>query len=126
MANSLIKASNTGMAVLSPELERDFETTSSNLEELIEIGAKGLETALEILIATEGTPKCIDSFSTLLKTMADLNMKYLDVQKSKATLANGSSTAKVSEAKTVNNTQVIFSGSINDLSRVISESNFKD
>ncbi|MEI7943141.1 MAG: hypothetical protein WCH76_08305 [Candidatus Riflemargulisbacteria bacterium] len=126
---SLIKASNTGMVVLSPELERDFKTTSNNLEELIEMGQEGLKASLEILIATEATPLTVKAFSELLKTVATLNLQHLEIQKTKANLANGGSTAKVdvtADAKTVNQTQIIFSGSINDLSRVISESNFKE
>jgi hypothetical protein len=128
MANNLIKSS-SNLPTLSKELEKDFQTTSSNLEELIEMGQEGLKASLEILLATEATPLTVKAFSELLKTVANLNMQHLDIQKTKANLANGGSSAKavdVTDPKTVNNTQIIFSGSINDLSKLVSETQFKD
>lgn len=123
MNNDIIKSGGHQIAPMSKELEQDFSKTSNNLETLISQGNEGLNAALELLVATEATPRTVESFASLLKTVAELNLRYLDVQKSKANMTNGNSNNSNSptEAKIVTNTQYVFNGSTEDLSKMVAE-----
>ncbi|MDD4242787.1 MAG: hypothetical protein PHG08_00610 [Bacilli bacterium] len=111
------------LPAISEELNQDFETTSSNIESLIRQGNEGLELALGILKATEATPRTVETFSTLLRTVADLNMKYLEVKKSKEDRTSGNSDRnhEFPEAKIVHQNQYVFNGSTDDLSKLVAE-----
>ena len=123
MSNDIIKSGGHQIAPMSKELEQDFSKTSSNLETLIGQGNEGLNAALELLVATEATPRTVESFASLLKTVAELNLRYLDVQKSKANMMTGGSnnSNSPSEAKIVTNTQYVFNGSTEDLSKMVAD-----
>ena len=130
MAKELVSIKNTGMAVISKELEEDFNTTSTNLEGLIKQGNEGLISALEILKATEATPRTVEAFASLLKTVSELNIKYLDIKKNKEIMSNGSNTNNkeniLDKAKVVNNTQYVFTGSTDQLSKLVSDISTKE
>ena len=124
MTTDIMKSNGNQIAPMSKELEQDFSKTSNNLETLISQGNEGLNAALELLVATEATPRTVESFASLLKTVAELNLRYLDVQKSKANMTNGSSSNNSNsptEAKIVTNTQYVFNGSTEDLSKMVAE-----
>ena len=124
MANEITTKSNTGMAVFTPELEQDFDTTTTNLENLITIGTDALDSALETLKATEATPRTVESFATLLKAVSDINGKYLDVKKSKAQMQAGINPDKpnlFAEAKSITANQYVFNGSTADLYNIVAD-----
>jgi hypothetical protein len=102
------------------EPTEDFAAVRTSMLSLIELGNQGLETALNILVATE-QPRCIDSFSGLLKTVGDLNMKVLELHKTKTDIETAGSGNNI-KAKTVTQTSNnFFAGSTDDLQRMIAE-----
>jgi len=121
------KLENKRVAAISPELEDKFTKTSENLDKLIDMGNVGLGVALEILCATEGTPRTIESFATLLKAVSDLNMRQLEVHKTKSNMVNGTSESSniTDNAKVIHATQNIFNGSTQELSKLVAEMSAK-
>jgi hypothetical protein len=103
------------------EPAQDFDAVRASMLSLIEMGNKGLTTALAILEATE-QPRCIDSFSGLLKTVGDLNIKVLDLHKTKYEIEGAGTGGNNIKATTVTQTSNnFFAGSTDELQKMLAD-----
>lgn len=59
------------------KLEDDIEKTRNNVSILMKSGDKALQSALALAVSAE-SPRAIEAFSTLLKTLSDINSSLLD------------------------------------------------
>lgn len=117
MENEIIEHNVNEISAIDPLIEQDFETTRTAFIDLIDTGNKGLETALQIMQDTEGQPRCIEAFTSLLKTVADINVQFLKLHDIKGT--ESSKTITNSGPAVLNQTANFFSGSTDDLQQMI-------
>lgn len=102
--------------------EEDYQKTRTNIYDLIEKGKEGLEVALAMVQSTE-SPRSIEVFSTLLKTLADTNLQLLEIQKKKQDMAinaGGNDSDTNIKNQTINQT-AIFAGTTSELAKLLSE-----
>jgi hypothetical protein len=102
--------------------EEDYQKTRTNIYELIEKGKEGLEVALAMVQSTE-SPRSIEVFSSLLKTLADTNLQLLEIQKKKQDMTISSSQNDLEpniKNQTINQT-AIFAGTTSELAKLLSE-----
>ena len=117
MENEIIEHNAHQVSTVQNLVDQDFETTREAFIELIEKGNTGLETALEIMRDTEGQPRCVEAFTSLLKTVADINLQFLKLHEIKGT--ESSKTVTNSGPAVLNQTANFFSGSTDDLQQMI-------
>lgn len=115
MENEIIEHNAHQVSTVQNLVDQDFETTREAFIELIEKGNTGLETALEIMHDTEGQPRCVEAFTSLLKTVADINLQFLKLHDIKGTSSYNSE----KQPSVVNQTANFFSGSTDDLQQMI-------
>jgi len=115
MENEIIEHNANEVSTIQPLIEQDFETTRTAFIDLLDTGNKGLETALQIMQDTEGQPRCVEAFTALLKTVADINVQFLKLHE-----VRGTDTSKEKGGPAVlNQTANFFSGSTDDLQQMI-------
>ena len=100
----------------SDNVQVDYDYTRANLQELIEKGKDGLDLAMRIAEETEH-PRAIEVLAGMLKGVADVNDKLMDLNKKKQDAEEG--TGK----KVTNNN--LFIGSTTDLQRLLKENKKK-
>lgn len=99
------------------ELEDDYDFSREIYHKLIEQGLEGLDTMMEIFKETEH-PRSGEVLSNMMKNIADINDKLMDLQKKKASVYNELNKRGLEASKdeaqqlTQNN---IFVGSTEDL-----------
>jgi hypothetical protein len=106
--------SNTGEVIPTTEgkIETDYETTRSNLRELLITGQNALYHALEVAKQSEH-PRAFEVVGNLMKQLADVNQQLLDIHQQKQKL----DAPKKGADKVTNN--AIFVGSTAELSKMI-------
>lgn len=62
---------------IDQNLEDDIEKTRNNVSILMKSGDKALQSALALAVSAE-SPRAIEAFSNLLKTLSDVNASLLD------------------------------------------------
>lgn len=108
--------------VYGSDQEEDYQKSRDNLYDLLEKGKDALNVALAMVEATE-SPRAIEVFSTLLKTLADTNLQLLDVQKKRKDIFTESSgEGDVIKNQTINQT-AIFAGTTAELLKAINSMN---
>lgn len=118
MDNEIIEHNTNEIAVYDDNLlEQDFDTTRTAFIDLIDKGNQGLDTALEIMRDTEGQPRCVEAFTSLLKTVADINVQFLKLHELKN--ASETTTNSKSNPAVLNQTANFFSGSTDDLQQML-------
>ena len=100
----------------SDNVQVDYDYTRANLQELIEKGKDGLDLAMRIAEESEH-PRAIEVLAGMLKGVADVNDKLMDLNKKKQDAEEG--TGK----KVTNNN--LFIGSTTDLQRLLKENKKK-
>jgi hypothetical protein len=102
--------------------EEDYQKTRTNIYELIEKGKEGLEVALAMVQSTE-SPRSIEVFSTLLKTLADTNLQLLEIQKKKQdmSISSGQNESETNIKNQTINQTAIFAGTTSELAKLLSE-----
>lgn len=100
-------------------VESDFERTRSNLHALLQQGQDALNHALSVAKQSEH-PRAFEVVSGLMKDIADINSKLMDLHKKKQAmeLAAGQP-AKGPEGNVTNN--AIFVGSTSELSKMLDD-----
>lgn len=102
-------------------LDYDYEKTRSNLHSLLEQGKQALDAALSVARQSEH-PRAFEVVSGLMKDLADINGKLLDLHKKKQAIETNSSsnTGKSSDGNNVTNNS-IFVGSTSELSKMLND-----
>ncbi len=112
----------SNLPAINVELVADYDNTAEGIEKLITMGTTGLEAALSLLESTEASPRTVESFSLLLKTVSELNMKYLEIKRGKSDIGIPSDKSTKGEApKVVQNTQYVFNGSTDELGKMVAD-----
>lgn len=98
-------------------LEKQREYVKNNMVALIEKGKTALENLGSIAVSTE-KGRDFEIFFSSLKTMAEINKDLLDVEvvHKKQDLPQGGQTAQ-----TINNQQIVFNGSTEDLQKMLTD-----
>lgn len=98
----------------------DYITARDNIHDIIQKGKEGLDVALTLVQGSE-SPRAIEVFSTLLKTLTETNMQLLELHKGN----NNSNTSNQSAQEITNNVtnQAIFTGSTAELAQLITNMN---
>lgn len=116
----------TNLEVISPKeianekentIATDFNTSRSNLHNLLIKGEEALKHSLEIAKQSEH-PRAFEVVGNMIKQLADVNQQLLDLHKQQADVGRIQKT----ETKTVNNN--VFIGSTNELNKIIK--NYKE
>lgn len=106
------------------QAQEDFDTARDQLIDLIAIGKEGLETTLDLVKGSE-SPRAIEVFATLLRTLSDMNMGLIDIHRKKdgaLGINNQNGGNGIPTTDNSNNvTQNLFVGSTEDLARMLSE-----
>lgn len=98
-------------------IQTDYERTRSNLYELLQTGQEALNHALEVAKQSEH-PRAFEVVSGLMKDVADINYKLMDLHKKKLAIETQQGTSKQPDEAPVNNT-AIFVGSTSELSKML-------
>lgn len=102
-----------------PENEEiDSDNARLNIYGLIDKGNHALDDILEIAKQSE-SPRSFEVFTSLLKTVADMNMQLLDIQKKKQELTKKPSNDDNSGNTITNN--AIFVGSTSELHNMLKQ-----
>jgi len=108
----------TGEIIKTSEgkIENDYETTRTNLRELLVTGQNALFHALEVAKQSEH-PRAFEVVGNLMKQLADVNQQLMDIHQQKAKL----DAPKKGSDKVTNN--AIFVGSTAELNKLINKMN---
>lgn len=108
-----------GEIILSSDniIETDYEITRSNLYNLLQTGQEALNRALEVAKQSEH-PRAFEVVSGLMKDVADVNHKLMDLHKKKLALEAQKGTPPKQDEVPVSNT-AIFVGSTSELSKML-------
>lgn len=106
--------------VVPSQAQEDFETSRESMQDLIAMGMKGLDVALN-LVKESDSPRAIETFATLLKTVSDINMNMIHIHSKKNSVGTSSTELVPLQDNSNNVTQNLFVGSTNDLSRMLKE-----
>lgn len=108
------------------QAQEDFDFARASLQDLISKGMEGLDTALN-LVKESDSPRAIEVFATLLKSVSDINMNMIQIHQKKNSAGIGTSQNTMDAIPLTDNSnnvqQNIFVGSTNDLSRMLKEIN---
>lgn len=120
----LASISNTELTIVDQEssTDEDYKKSRDNIYELIEQGKEGIEVALAIAKDTE-SPRSIEVFFSGLKTLADINLQLLDINKKKidaSTAHSRENEADVITNQTINQT-AIFAGTTAELAKLLKD-----
>jgi hypothetical protein len=110
------------------DIEEDYQKTRTNIYDLLEKGKEGLEVALSMVSATE-SPRSIEVFSTLLRTLADTNLQLLEIQKKHHDMSVATKVIQQENATNINNqtiNQTVFAGTTSDLAKLLATMKEKD
>jgi hypothetical protein len=109
----------TGEIIESSEtkIDNDYDTTRSNLRELLTTGQAALMHALEVAKQSEH-PRAFEVVGNLMKQLADVNQQLMDLHQQKAKL---DAPKNRDAAKVTNN--AIFVGSTSELAKMIQNMN---
>ncbi len=103
---------------LDTEFERDFQEVKNNLQNLLNTGDEAVNTAVMMLNDTQH-PRAVEVFSGLLKNLAEINTKMLEIHKMRQEFQSEEMEEPVQQ-NTQNN---IFVGSTAELFSAIQEQN---
>jgi len=108
----------TGEIIQSAEtkIENDYDTTRTNLRELLTTGQSALMHALDVAKQSEH-PRAFEVVGNLMKQLADVNQQLMDLHQQKAKL----DAPKNKDTKVTNN--AIFVGSTSELAKMIQNMN---
>lgn len=102
-------------------LDYDYETTRANLHSLLEQGKAALDAALSVARQSEH-PRAFEVVSGLMKDLADINGKLLDLHKKKQAIETPKIQAGATPQQPGNVTNnAIFVGSTADLSKMLDD-----
>ncbi len=93
----------------------DAELARANIKELVTLGNRAIENALEIAIQSE-SPRSYEVLATMLKTVSDMNSQLLDVHEKKRKILDKS--GENSQAATTN---IAFVGTTAEMNALIME-----
>lgn len=99
--------------------DSEFDDVKDNLADILDKAESALET-LTSLAVSEESPRAFEALNTMLNTMADINMKMIEVEERKAKLkklretGNDGTQTDSTSSTTVNN-NVVFVGTTQDL-----------
>lgn len=104
------------MPDITKNLAQDIANARDNIYELIDKGKEGLDIALNIVQSSE-SPRAIEVFSTLIKTLTDVNMQLIDIHK-KAEPSVKKEEIETIKQQTINQT-AIFAGTTAELAKLL-------
>jgi hypothetical protein len=122
MSNELIEQSTASTELITNDNQSgaDYELVRGNIHDLLIQGQDGLKLALQLAKDTE-SPRSIEVFATLLKTMADTNMQLMEFH-SKKSISNTSDNSDQPKVQTNTQNNVnIFTGTTTELSELVSK-----
>ena len=97
------------------KIEDDYDTSRSNLRDLLVTGKTALTTALSVAQQSEH-PRAFEVVGNLIKQLADVNQQLLDLHQQKQKLDNPKTSGP---SKEVTNNNAIFVGSTADLNKML-------
>ncbi len=120
---SVVEETSKDLAEIEPKntLEEDYQKTRTNIYDLLEKGKEGLEVALNMVSATE-SPRSIEVFSNLLRTLADTNLQLLEIQKKHHDISSATKVIQQENATNINSqtiNQTVFAGTTADLAKLL-------
>lgn len=98
----------------SDNVDNDIEFARRNYYDILVKGSEAMEEMIEVARATEH-PRAYEVFSTMMKTMADVNGNLVDLHKKHKDIKRKDEPAKI--AGTTNNN--VFVGSTADLQKML-------
>lgn len=99
-------------------IRKDYEISRDNLEDFMDKGKEGLEVALEMAKSLE-SPRAIEVFSTLLKTVSDINKQYLELRDSKISAEiNVEKKLSMQNGGTTINNNAYFIGNMDEINKL--------
>lgn len=101
------------------QLESDYELTRANLYTLLQQGQDALNHALEVAKQSEH-PRAFEVVSGLMKDIADINHKLLDIHKKKQAIQNPPASKQAGSTPSVTN-NAIFLGNTAELSKLLGD-----
>lgn len=99
-------------------IENDYERIRANLYGLLQQGQDALNHALDVAKESEH-PRAFEVVSGLMKDVADINHKLMDLHKKKVALDTASEKKDTTDQPAAANNTAIFVGSTNDLNKVL-------
>jgi hypothetical protein len=101
-----------------PELQQDYEITRAQLHNLVMKGQEAIDGILDVARSSDH-PRAYEVAGQLIKNVADVADKLIDLQKKMKDIDEKSATK--SSPTTVNNT--MFVGSTSELAKILKQSN---
>lgn len=98
----------------------DYEFARANLREMISKGMTAIDGAISLTKQSE-SPRVYEATATFMKTLSELNSSLLDTHEkaAKVDVSQGTSAPGKQEAQTINNNNIVFSGTSDDLANLI-------
>ena len=100
-------------------VDHDYEATRNNLHTLLQQGQDALAHALAVAKQSEH-PRAFEVVSGLMKDLADVNGKLMDLHKKKQALDTPKGSEQSGDTKNVTN-NAIFVGSTSELSKMLDD-----
>jgi hypothetical protein len=112
------------------DLNGDAEEVKQNIKDLIATGNKALAEALDLAIQSE-SPRAYEVLTNLINSLAELNMRVVDVYDKKATITKKTSQPNRLESPQIhgdgavvnNTTNIVFEGTTAELSQYLKKLN---
>ncbi len=103
------------------ETDTDFSVARANHYQILQQASDAMDIALKVLRETEN-PRAVEAFSTLLKTVSEVNKQLLNLNedKGRAKAANNQKNAPQGGTNIQAN-NVVFTGSSSDLAKMLKE-----
>ena len=107
-------------ALIRQNVANDYEFARANFREMISKGMTAVDGAISLVKQSE-SPRVYEATSTFMKTLGELNAALMDTHE-KAAKADPTapSAGNKQEAQTINNNNIVFSGTSEDLASMIS------
>lgn len=99
---------------LDIQAQSDIDYTRQNLYQMVEFGKDALKNALAMVQQAE-SPRAVEAFATLLKSLADANKQIVEVQKDKQQIKQ--KVTKQNNPQVTNN--ALFVGSTAELAKML-------
>lgn len=116
-STSVVK--NTEVSNLVDDIKKDYEYTRGNLYSIIEKGQEAINGILELATESE-TPRAYEVAGQLIKNVADVTEKLMDLQKKIKEIDD------VKQKGPTNVTNALFIGSTADLSKLLKQQKLKN
>jgi hypothetical protein len=115
-----VKEENLPAVQEQTNLDADFEQAKNNIQELIKKGEATIDDLIALAKASDH-PRAFEVAGNFLKQLTDMNKDVLDLYKKKKEITKENMGSQ--EAETINNTQIVFSGTTADFQKMLADEN---